>query len=89
MDLEKYRLPKGITLVYDTGFQDLLCEGVSILQPHKTQRNAPLMPIQKKINTIISPERVVNERTIDFLKKPHYLKHELRINNLDFRDSIF
>jgi DDE superfamily endonuclease/Helix-turn-helix of DDE superfamily endonuclease len=89
MDLENCKFPKGITLVYDTGFQNLLYDGVSILQPHKAQRNAPLVPIQKKINTIISSERVVNEHTIGSVKRPHILKHELRINNLDFRDNIF
>jgi DDE superfamily endonuclease len=89
MDLENCKLSKGITLVYDTGFQNLLYEGVSILQPHQAQRNAPLIPIQKKINTIISSESIVNEHTIGLVKRPHTLKYELRINNLDFRDNIF
>jgi hypothetical protein len=89
MDLENCKFPKGVTLVYDTGFQNLFYEGVSILQPHKAQRNAPLVPIQKKINTIIATERIVNEHTIGSVKRPHILKIELRINNLDFRDNIF
>jgi DDE superfamily endonuclease len=89
MDLENCKFPQGITLVYDTGLQGLLYERVSILQPHKAQRNAALVPIQKKINTIISSERVVNEHTIGSVKRPHILRHELRINNLDFRDNIF
>ena len=89
MDLENCKFPKGITIVYDTGFQGLLYEGVSILQPHKAQRNKPLVPIQKKINTIISSERVVNEHTIGSIKRPHILKHELRTNNIDFRDDVF
>lgn len=89
MDLENCRFPKDIMLVYDTGFQGLLYEGVSILQPFKAQRNKPLVPIQKKINTIIASERVVNEHTIGSVKRPHILKHELRTNNLDFRDDIF
>ena len=89
MDLENCTFPKGITIVYDTGFQSLLYEGVSILQPHKAQRNAPLVPIQKKINKIISSERVVNEHPIGSIKRLHILKHELRVNNLDFRDDIF
>lgn len=81
MDLENCKFPKGVTLVYDTGFQNLFYEGVSILQPHKAQRNAPLVPIQKKINTIIATERIVNEHTIGSVKRPHILKIELRINN--------
>jgi hypothetical protein len=89
MDLEDCKFPKGITLVYDTGFQSLLYDGVSILQPHKTQRNAPSVPIQKKIDTIISSERVVSDHTIGSVKTPHIFKYELRINNLDFRDNIF
>ena len=89
MDLENCKFPKGITIVYDTGFQSLLYEGVSILQPHKAQRNIPLVPIQKKINKIISSERVVNEHTIGSVKRIHILKHELRVNNLDFRDDVF
>lgn len=48
MDLENCVFPKGITLVYDTGFQGLLYDGVSILQPFKAQRNKPLVPIQEK-----------------------------------------
>lgn len=89
MDLEDCKFPRGITLVYDTGFQSLFYDGISILQPHKAQRNAPLVPIQKKINTIISSERVVNEHTICSVKRPHIVRHELRINYLDFRDNIF
>ena len=89
MDLENCKFPKGITLVYDTGFQGLLYEGVSILQPFKAQRNHPLVPIQKKINKIIACERVVNEHTIGSVKRVHILKHEIRCNNLDFRDDVF
>lgn len=89
MDIENCKFPKDSTLVYDTGFQGLLYEGVGILQPHKAQRNNPLVPIQKKINKIIASERVVNEHTIGSVKRPHILKHELRTNNLDFRDDIF
>lgn len=89
MDLENCKFPKGIRLVYDTGFQGFLYDGVSILQLHKAQRNAPLVLIQKKINTIISSKRVVNEHTIGSVKRPHILKHELRINNIDFQDNIF
>ena len=50
MDLENCKFPKGITLVYDTGFEGLSYEGISILQPFKAHRNQPLVPIQKKIN---------------------------------------
>jgi DDE superfamily endonuclease/Helix-turn-helix of DDE superfamily endonuclease len=89
MDLENCKFPKGITLVYDTGFQGLIYEDISILQPFKAQRNKPLVPIQKKINTIIASERVVNEHTIGSAKRPHILKHEIRSNNLDFRDDVF
>jgi DDE superfamily endonuclease len=89
MDLENCKFPKGITLVCDTGFQSLLYDGVSILQPHKAQRNTPLVQIQKKINTIISSERVVIEHTIGSVKRPHILRNELGINNLDFRDNVF
>jgi hypothetical protein len=89
MDLENCQFPPNITLVYDTGFQGLKYEAVSILQPFKAQRNKPLLPIQKKINTIISAERVVNEHTIGSVKRLHILKHEIRTNNLDFRDDVF
>ena len=63
-------------------FQSLFYDRVSILQPHKAQRNALLVPIKKKINTIISSEMVVNEHTVGSVKRPYILKHELRFNNI-------
>ena len=94
MDLENCEFPKGIALVYDSkrcpqAFKVYATMALVFYSLTKLREMPPLVPIQKKINTIISSEKVVNGYTIGSVKRPHTLRHELTINTLDFRDHIF
>jgi hypothetical protein len=87
-DESGYVLPKGSTLLQDTGFQGFTVEGVSIVQPKKKPRGKELTQDEKDSNRAISKVRVRIEHVINGVKRYRIVKDTCRNWLKGFKDRI-
>lgn len=88
-DEENLRLPAGICLRQDAGYQGYQPPEVRIVQPTKKPRGKELTSAQKKENQEISKKRVVVEHALAGVKRIRTLKDQLRSRCYDLRDRVF
>ncbi len=82
------KLPKGIILAQDTGFQGFNLEGITIMQPKKKPRGGELSDMEKHINKWISSIRIRVEHAIGGVKRYRMVKEKIRNWKKGFKDSI-
>jgi len=87
-DAEGYSLPRGSSLVQDTGFQGYAPLGASIEQPTKKPRGRELSPEQKEENRKISSARVGVEHSIGGIKVFHIASTIFRNIKEGFADLV-
>ena len=88
LDNEDLAWLPGITLRQDTGYQGYAPPGLTIVQPTKKPRGAPLSESQKKANRAISRARVLVEHSIAGIKRLRILKDRIRLHGYEVRDRL-
>ncbi len=63
------KIPKGATVLVDSGYQGLQKIHPNTILPHKRRRKQPLSPEQKAHNTKLASERIVVEHVFAHMKK--------------------
>lgn len=87
-DDNRYTLPPGSLLFQDAGFQGFAPPGVTIIQPVKKPRGAPLSSEDKARNAAINRVRVHVEHVISGIKRYRLVKDVLRLWRDDVRDRV-
>lgn len=87
-DESELRLPSGIQLYQDTGFQGYVCDGVEICQPKKKPRGGELTLDEKAENSRISSIRVHIEHIIGKVKRFTIVREKIRIHCAEVRDFV-
>jgi hypothetical protein len=84
-----YSIPRGFTLVQDTGYQGYRPEGVTVVQPVKKPKGKKLTAQQKQSNRMISSFRVRVEHAIGSIKRYRTVKDECRLRRNLFVEKVF
>lgn len=87
-DESGYILPKGSSLLQDTGFQGFSLDDVAILQPKKKPKGQPLSDLDKSVNQWLSSLRIRMEHAIGGVQRLRIVKDKIRNWKQGFRDSI-
>jgi hypothetical protein len=83
-----YTLPVGSCLYQDLGFQGVLLDGVTIVQPKKKPPGGELTPPEKAANRAISSIRIRIEHAIGGVKRYRMVKDKIRLLKDGIRDTI-
>ena len=81
-------MPKGSSLLQDTGFQGFTIEDVLIIQPKKKPKGKELTQDEKDSNREISSSRVRIEHIISGVKRCRIVKDKCRNWLKGFKDRI-
>jgi hypothetical protein len=87
-DEENYPFPAGSRLWQDTGFQGFAPRGVIVLQPKKKPRNQELSEAEKRLNRLISKQRVVIEHHISGIKRSQIVMQTFRNRKENYVDAV-
>lgn len=87
-DLEGYTLPHGRCLYQDMGFQGVILNDLTIVQPKKKPRGGELTPPEKATNRRIASIRSRIEHAIGGVKRDRIVKDKIRLFKDGIRDSI-
>lgn len=88
IDEEKWKLPKGIIVHEDSGFEGHNPKGVTIRRPLKKPKGKQLTGRQKKSNRAKASRRVIVEHSIGRVKVYRIVKDCIRIWKQDARDLV-
>ena len=88
MDAQPLRLPTGITLWQDTGFQGHTPENVTVKMSVKKPKGKELTDDQKEGNRKISSFRILMEHAIGGVKKCSIVKDRFRCCKFGFDDLV-
>jgi len=83
-----YPLPHGAHLFQDKGFQGFAPPFVTVHQPTKKSKDAPLSDDQRAANRAIAQKRMRVEHVIASLKRLRLVKDKLRLWKADVCDHI-
>ena len=87
-DLAGYSLPHGSCLYQDMGFQGVILNGISIVQPKNKPRGGELTPPEKATNRRISSISIRIEHAIGSVKRYRIVKDKIRLFKDGLRDTI-
>jgi hypothetical protein len=87
-DEQPLKLPAGIALWQDTGFQGHRPDGVTIRMPTKKPRGKELSAEQKRENREISSFRILVEHAIGGVKRCRIVKERFRCYKFGFDDLV-
>ncbi|MGH2644592.1 MAG: transposase family protein, partial [Chitinophagaceae bacterium] len=85
---EKWKLPKGIIVHEDSGFEGHNPPGVTIKRPSKKPKGKELTRRQKKSNRMKASQRVLVEHSIGRVKVYRIVKDCIRIWKEDAKDLV-
>jgi len=88
LDQEGWKLPKGIIVHEDSGFQGHEQAGVIIKRPLKKPRGRALTKRQKASNKAKARKRVKVEHSIGYVKIYRIVKDGIRIRKDNAKDTI-
>jgi hypothetical protein len=88
IDEENWKLPKGIIVHEDSGFQGHEQKGVLIKRPLKKPRGRALTKRQKASNRAKSSRRVKVEHSIGYVKIYRIVKDCIRIRKDNAKDKM-
>ena len=88
VDDEGWKLPKGIVVHEDSGFQGHMQKGVVICRPIKKPKGSELTKKQKASNRAKARKRVKVEHSIGYVKIYRIVKDCIRIRANNARDTI-
>lgn len=87
-DLEGYTLPHGSCLYQDRGFQGVILNGITIVQPKKKPRGEELTTPEKATHRTISSLRIRIAHAMGGVKRYRIVKDKLRLLKDGIRDTI-
>jgi hypothetical protein len=87
-DEQQLRFPVGSKLWQDTGFQGYEPENTQTFQPQKKPKGRELTPIEKRVNTRISRERIAVEHSIGGVKTFAIVRQTFRNIKSGFIDLV-
>lgn len=87
-ELEGSTLPPGSCLSQDMGFQGVILNGITIVQPKKKPRGGELTPPEKVTNRTISSIRIRIEHAIGGVNRYRMVKAKRRLLKAGMRDTI-
>lgn len=88
MDAQPLKLPTGITLWQDTGFQGHTPGNVTVKMPVKKPKGKELTDEQREGNRKISSFRILVEHAIGGVKKCRIVKDRFRCRKFGFDDLV-
>jgi hypothetical protein len=88
IDAEQWKLPKGIIVHEDSGFEGHNQKGVIIKRPEKKPKGRELTKRQKASNRAKASKRVTVEHSIGHVKIYRIVKDEIRIWKNEAKDTV-
>lgn len=88
VDEEGWKLPRGLVVHEDSGFQGHVQKGVVIRRPLKKPKGRELTKKQKAENRAKARRRVTVEHSIGYVKIYRIVKDRIRIRKNNARDTI-
>lgn len=87
-DAERLRLPKGVAVLGDSGFEGLDAGQADVITPWKKPKGRRLHGKRRAFNRLLSRERVAVEHTLASVKRLRILRDELRNRRKGMADEV-
>lgn len=87
-DCDELKLPDGIHLFQDLGYQGFVPENVHLMQPFKKPRNGELSELHLWFNKYVASIRISVEHAISGIKRCRIVKDKCRHFCQQFRDQV-